>query len=303
MKAIIREGGEVKVADVAKPEPKENEVLVKVAMTGFCRTDAYAAQGIIPVEEGRILGHEFSGIVERCGSEVTRCKVGDRVAVMPILKDEYGKYHGDMMGLQINGAYAEFAVAPEEMIYVVPDSMPFKIAAYAEPVAASLAVVNAPIDKTAHGVVVGDNRIAKLTHYLMEVYGFSNLDNLSVEALYELPDNSYDFAVETFAGSEYIQEIMRVLKSGGVCVLKSRSKQPVALNVGMIVEKEIRLTGQFYADFDTVIELLQDQNLNVDAYLGDVLTLEEGVKVLAGELNAYEDKKIFFSANADLCAE
>jgi len=76
MKAAIFKGpGQVDFQEVAKPELAEGEILVRVRACGICGSDLHTyrhgmfLQLGLPVDEGRILGHEFSGeVVETRGT-------------------------------------------------------------------------------------------------------------------------------------------------------------------------------------------------------------------------------------------
>ena len=68
------------IEEVELAGPKEGEVLVKLAATGVCHTDAYTLSGEDP--EGlfpSILGHEGAGVVVEVGKGVTELREGDRV--------------------------------------------------------------------------------------------------------------------------------------------------------------------------------------------------------------------------------
>jgi L-iditol 2-dehydrogenase len=107
MKAsVLVKPGVLEVQDVEVPEIGEEEVLVKVAYAGICGSDVPRAN----LENGArmyplILGHEFSGTVDRVGSRVTKVHVGDKIAVAPLIPDpnsEYTKAHatGDQLSDQ-----------------------------------------------------------------------------------------------------------------------------------------------------------------------------------------------------------
>jgi NADPH2:quinone reductase len=107
MKAIqVPKTGGVEVltlVDVPTPEPKPNQVVVKIAATGVNYIDVYFRQGSYPVTPPFILGQEASGVVSAVGSDVKDFKVGDRVA-----------YTG------ITGAYAEYEAVPADRLVRVP---------------------------------------------------------------------------------------------------------------------------------------------------------------------------------------
>ena len=84
MKAVCWMGKEsIKVHQVADPTIiNPHDAIIKVTRTAICGSDLHLYAGLIPaMESGDILGHEFMGIVEEVGSEVTNLKRGDRVVV------------------------------------------------------------------------------------------------------------------------------------------------------------------------------------------------------------------------------
>ena len=69
------------IEEIDLAEPKENEVLVKIASSGVCYTDYMVTSGEAPLSFPVVPGHEGSGIVERVGSLVTDFAPGDRVCM------------------------------------------------------------------------------------------------------------------------------------------------------------------------------------------------------------------------------
>ena len=118
MRAVVMDGfGGVEVMrvdEVPKPTPKENEILIKVAATSINRPDLVQREGKYPAPPGdsEILGLEVSGIVESVGSAVSEWKPGDRV-----------------LALVGGGGYAEYAVAYANHVMPMPASMSFEEAA------------------------------------------------------------------------------------------------------------------------------------------------------------------------------
>lgn len=93
---------------VERPEPDENEILVKVNAAGINRADTLQRMGKYPPPKGAssIMGLEIAGTVEKKGSKVTKWETGDNV-----------------FGLIPGGGYAEYAVIHENMAMHIPDSM------------------------------------------------------------------------------------------------------------------------------------------------------------------------------------
>lgn len=84
MKALTWHGFEdVRITEVPDPRIEQpTDAIVRVTSTAICGSDLHLYGVLAPyLEEGDILGHEFMGIVEEVGSEVTHLRPGDRVVV------------------------------------------------------------------------------------------------------------------------------------------------------------------------------------------------------------------------------
>lgn len=150
MKAVVKTkraaGAELLTLDIPKPGPYE--VLVKVRATSICGTDVHIYRWD-PWAEGRIanvpqtLGHEFAGEVIEVGKGVTRVKPGDAISSethIPCghcLQCLTGQMHicRDMkiLGVDVNGCFAEYAVVPEVVCWKNDPSIPFEYASIQEP--------------------------------------------------------------------------------------------------------------------------------------------------------------------------
>jgi NADPH2:quinone reductase len=106
----------IKLEQVAKPEIRETDLLVRVKAFGVNPGEALFRRMLdAPEGEYRILGYEFSGIVEQLGTKVTGFNIGDRVFGL-----------GDTTR---QGAYAELVAADHRSIAKIPDFVPFDHAA------------------------------------------------------------------------------------------------------------------------------------------------------------------------------
>lgn len=113
---ITEPGGVDKLAyeTVVIPEPKADEVLVKVHAFGINRPDILQRQGLYPMPKGvtPVPGLEVAGEVVAVGSDVNQFKVGDKVC-----------------GLTNGGGYAEYCVVPESQTLNIPEGVSFVQAA------------------------------------------------------------------------------------------------------------------------------------------------------------------------------
>lgn len=82
MRAVVYQGpNDIRLEDVPEPVVKDPEdAIVRVTTTSICGSDTHIVHGLLPkMEPGRIIGHEFCGVVHEVGSAVTKFKPGDRI--------------------------------------------------------------------------------------------------------------------------------------------------------------------------------------------------------------------------------
>jgi len=145
--------------DVSTPNISDNEVLIRVKACGICGSDTHLYEtdkegyiifsGLTKLPS--ILGHEFSGVVEKTGSKVRGLKIGDKVAVESIMwcgicqPCRSGALNQcsniELMGLSCDGAFAQYVAVNERYCWKVndleniySDDAVFDISALIEPV-------------------------------------------------------------------------------------------------------------------------------------------------------------------------
>ena len=134
MRAMVLDaaGRALRVAVVARPEPAEGQLLLRVRACGVCRTDLHVRDGELPEPKlPLVLGHEIVAVVESVGARVERFAPGDRVGV-PWLGWTCGECRfcrsgrenlcerARFTGYLIDGGYAEYAVADARFCFAVP---------------------------------------------------------------------------------------------------------------------------------------------------------------------------------------
>jgi propanol-preferring alcohol dehydrogenase len=138
MRAMILDvpGEPLRVAEVASPEPGEGQVLLRVHCCAVCRTDLHVVDGELPDPRLPLIpGHQIVGTVERIGEHTDGFTVGERVGV-PWLgwTDGECRYclsgrenlceNARFTGYQIDGGYAEYALAEGRFCFSIPESFP-----------------------------------------------------------------------------------------------------------------------------------------------------------------------------------
>ncbi len=285
MKALLKDGSQVSVVDAPAPAlAAADDVLVRVVRAGICRTDVYAAEGLLPCKERVILGHELAGVVVACGPRAARAAIGARVTVDP-------RRTGGFLGVDRDGAFAELLVVPDGALVALPADMAFEVGAYVEPVAAALAVLGVGLSRAGRGVVYGDGRIARLTHAVLAAHGFARVDAVEEGALGE---DTYDFAIETSATTEALRELVRAVRPGGTLVLKSRPARPPELDVRAVVLKELALRGASYGRFDDAVALLAGGRLDLADHFGPTAPLSGFAAAFAAS-SARGARKLFLA--------
>lgn len=117
---------------IARPEPQAHQVLIRVHACGVCRTDLHIVDGEVAVNGyPRTPGHEIVGTVAECGKGVTRFAVGERIGV-PWLAATCGACAyctsgrenlcdaARFTGCDVDGGYAEYAVADARYCFALP---------------------------------------------------------------------------------------------------------------------------------------------------------------------------------------
>ncbi len=139
--------GHFHVCDIPKPKLKSaGEVLIKVSAAGVCGTDVHIYHDKFQNYPPVVLGHEFSGVVEEVGADVTRFKPGDRVVGEPHTLFcgkcdvcRAGKIqlcaNKRSPGWGIDGAFTDYLTMPELFLHNIPDNVGDMVAALAEPMA------------------------------------------------------------------------------------------------------------------------------------------------------------------------
>ena len=147
--AVLHDFDNLVLEDVPTPEPRDNEVLVRIKSCGFCATDYKAIKGIRRnVTFPLIPGHEPSGVIAAVGRSVRHFKVGDEVICQPsgycgvCRYCREGNTHycehayttgGDGPEDVRPGAFAEYMATGEECIFHKPANISFDAAALTEP--------------------------------------------------------------------------------------------------------------------------------------------------------------------------
>jgi len=119
--------------ELPRPDPGPGQIRIRVRVCGVCHTDLHTVEGELALPKLPLVpGHQIVGIVDALGAGVTRFQVSDRVGV-PWLHQACGTCDycqrgaenlcesAKFTGLHVDGGYAQYALAPADFSYPIPD--------------------------------------------------------------------------------------------------------------------------------------------------------------------------------------
>src|SRR5436190_11289519 len=133
---ISKAGGNFELVERDIPEPAPRQVRVKVEACGICHSDVLVKEGLWPgIQYPRVPGHEVAGRIDAVGSGVTDWENGQRVGVgwhgghcFHCEQCRRGDFamcvNRKVTGIDFDGGYAEYIIAPAETLAAIPDEMP-----------------------------------------------------------------------------------------------------------------------------------------------------------------------------------
>jgi threonine dehydrogenase-like Zn-dependent dehydrogenase len=250
MRALVLGDGGLRL-DAAYPEPQArgDEALVRVLVAGICGTDLEMLRGYKGFRG--VPGHEFVGVVERCGSKpdlvgkrvVGEINVGCRKCGRCRAGDERHCAQRTVVGiLGRDGAFAERLAVPVRNLVTVGDTAP-ATAVFAEPLAAAIRVLEqVRVTDRTRAVVLGPGRIGRLVAMALA----SRIGNVTLAGRGDDPPRDADLVVDCTGSHDGLARALSIVRPCGTVVLKSTcaGDAPVPLSVlTEIVVREITLVG------------------------------------------------------------
>ena len=242
--------------DVADPVPQGDQVRVRVAACGVCRTDLHVVEGELPPRKLPVIpGHQVVGRIERMGSNASRFRIGDRVGIPWLNRTDgvcvycrEGKENlcdnPTFTGYTVDGGYAEYTLAPEGFVYPIPEALTEQHAApllcagiigfrslrlsgieeggklglYGFGAAASLAIQVARHWNVSVYAMTRDARHQKLALEMGAVWAGGTVEE---------PPEKLDAAVVFAPAGEIVPAALKALKKGGTVALGGIHMSPI----------------------------------------------------------------------------
>lgn len=315
MKAIyLKEAGNIQVADVAQPEYKADQILIRVKSVGICGSDISAYLGTSPlVTYPRIIGHEIAGEVVEVPAGEERIAIGDRVVLEPYV------YCGEcypcrnkrtnccenltVRGVHIDGGMAEYVYHPRHLVHKVPAGIPWNHLAMAEPLTISMhAVSRSRLQQDEYAVITGcgpigllaaqyaltigakpimvdpvDERLAMARKAGVE-YTINPMKEDAVEAIKEITGGTMaEVVIEASGNAAAIRSSIDYVAYSGRISLVGYPKNEVALPTALFTKKELDIVGarNSFQAFAQSIRLIAKNRVDVAAVITKTISFEE----------------------------
>jgi len=284
MKALVlSEYKKLDLVEVAKPQPSEEELLIKIQACGICGSDVHGYDG----STGRrlppiVMGHEAAGIIEAVGTAVSDFRRGQRVTFDSTVF--CGKcffcHRGQVNlcnrrevigvstpGFRRMGAFAEYVTVPARIAYTLPDNLPFSHAALIEAVSVAVHAVSlSGLELEDTVVVVGAGMIAlqaartagagkvyvidqddtrlELARSLGASEVLNSRDRAVVDAILGLTNGrGVDAALECVGVAASVEMAVESVRKGGAVTLVGNISPTIEIGLQSIVTRQIRLQG------------------------------------------------------------
>ncbi len=309
MKAAVFHGPNqpLVIEDVPTPTPSAGEIRLKVAGCGVCHTDLHYIDHGVPTfkKPPLILGHEPSGIVDAVGEGVANFKEGDRVLLPAVLtcgvcpNCRIGRENicdnMVMFGNNIDGAYAEYVIAPAKDSFHLPDEIPLEEGSIiADAISTPYhAVVNRGEVKAGYNVVVygcggvGINAvqmaaavgasviaidiIPEKLEWAKKLGAVATINPNEVERVdkevRKLTGGGADVAFEVIGNPATMQAAFSTLRKGGRLVVVGYTNKPVELSAAKIMYFEMEVVGSLGCrpvDYPRIIEMARMGKIKVE---------------------------------------
>lgn len=304
------------------PWPQPNQVLIKVFAASVCGTDLHIIAGHYPSSPPVVMGHEVAGKVVAVGSDVDEKWLGTRVAceshhqICTCTYCRIGKRNlcpnKISIGSIIDGGFAQYLTAAQELLHLVPETVSDHAAALTEPLACvTHCLLDPPIVNSGDQVlVVGAGpigllaaQIARSAGGVVTVVGLE-IDKQRLEIASALGFNAgtksevdaYDVVIECSGSQDGIKAALAGAKRGGNYVLVGISGQEITIPFDQILYKELTLTSGFASTPESWLraeKLLQAGQVDLDSLVSAVLPLRDWPLVLGPGRSLSAMKTVF----------
>jgi threonine 3-dehydrogenase len=302
--------------DVAIPEMGHNDVMIKIKKTAICGTDVHIykwnewAQKTIKVP--LVAGHEYVGKIVDMGSEVKGFKIGDRVSGEGHITCGHcrncraGRVHlcrnTQGVGVNRNGAFAEYLVIPAYNAFKIPDNISDSLAAIFDPFgnavhtalsfnmvgedvlitgAGPIGIMAAAISRHvgALNVVITDVNPYRLD--LARKMGVTRAVDVRTENISQVMEDlgmteGFDVGLEMSGNPSAFRNMLDVMNNGGKIAMLGIPSNEIAIDWGKVIFKGLTIKGVYGREmFETWYKMVSLIHSGLD--LNPIITHEMSI--------------------------
>lgn len=285
--------------DWPEPELVPGEAVIRPTLVGICKTDLELVKGYMGFRG--VLGHEFVGIVERCGDPVWvgRRVVGEINCPLPEAAPGDSRHAVPRTVLGIlgrDGVMAQRFALPVANLSAVPAALEDRKAVFTEPLAAAYEIEEQLGRLPERALVLGDGKLGALCALALQERGCrttlvgKHLDKLArVAALVdtahrdELESLPSDFplVVDATGSPGGLADALSRVRPRGTVVLKTTVAAPHTLDLSSIVINELTVLGSRCGLFAPALEALAQGRVDPGFLIQDSLPLERALEGFA----------------------
>ncbi len=320
--AVLSTYNKIEYKEIDTPGMKDDEVLVKVSYASICGSDQHLYKGEFHPRTKLpfVPGHEFAGIVAETGKNVSGFRAGEKVTVDPIISCGEcpacirGHFPAcsslKLLGIDLDGGFAEYISVKPEMLYKLPDSLDDKFAALIELLSIGFhASARSGLSENDDIVIWGAGKVgnailhAAKTITTGKIIMVDILDERLIIAKSAFPDihtvnakkeNPMDFIQRTtnnkgvdiaFEAVGHYHEIpgrhnpvrscVNSIRGGGIVCTLGLSDEPVDILMKELIWKEARIIASrvSHGEFSDAIQALKNGKLDPSSMITGIMDL------------------------------
>lgn len=321
MKALVYTAVQrVELQDIPVPPIGSDEVLVRVGAVGICGSEVEAYLGksrkrVPPL----VMGHEFTGTVEKIGDGVEGVASGSRVAVQPLLnchncpECNTGRTNicrnRKLMSIELPGGYAEYAAVPASALFPLAESVSMETGTLAEPLANAVHILERVERRLlARLVVLGGGTIGALVAMLARSIGIRSIamvepnsskhdllraigcelvldprDESALGRVVEWSGGGADIVVDASGAAQARKFAIECAAPGAGIVFVGQGSASSDADHRDILTKELNIKGSYaYTNFDfaRALELLESNCIDATAII-TTIAMDQGPAAFA----------------------
>jgi len=303
---VIQKPREISLSEREIPTPGPREILIKVMASGICGTDIHIYKGEYLGSYPVIPGHEFSGVIEAVGNEVTRFGAGDRVAVEPNIacdncvnclnNRQNFCLNWQAVGVTLPGGMEQYVTVPEKATFNIRE-IPFEQGAFVEPLSCVIhGVERTKIRLSDHILILGAGPIGNLILQMARLQGAATIDvletnpgranlarklgaDLVVERLEDLKPDAHDVVIDATGAIAVMNRTIDFVRNGGTILLFGvpPAGKNLELEAFKIFQKGLTILSSYTSVRNSfqAVNLLQTGKVKVEPLISHRLPLEE----------------------------